>query len=97
GAMAVAELCVAKKPVIFVPYPFASEDHQTVNAQHLADKKAALVIKDSEVKQKLVSSVISLAKDEPLKQQLKENIARLAITNADEVIAIQILDSTLLR
>ncbi len=33
GAMAVAELCVVKKPVLFVPYPFAAEDHQTVNAQ----------------------------------------------------------------
>ena len=41
GAMAIAELCVAKKPVVFVPYPFAAEDHQTVNAQNLAAKKPA--------------------------------------------------------
>jgi UDP-N-acetylglucosamine--N-acetylmuramyl-(pentapeptide) pyrophosphoryl-undecaprenol N-acetylglucosamine transferase len=28
GAMTVAEICVAGKPAVFVPYPFAAEDHQ---------------------------------------------------------------------
>src|SRR5687767_10800611 len=31
GAMTVAEICVVQKPTVFVPYPFAAEDHQTVN------------------------------------------------------------------
>ena len=55
GAMAVTELCVTKKPVIFVPFPYAAEDHQTVNAQMLVDKKAALMVKDSEANEKLVA------------------------------------------
>jgi len=38
GAMAVAEICVAKKPVVFVPFPFAAEDHQTMNAKYLVEK-----------------------------------------------------------
>jgi len=91
GAMAVTELCVAKKPVIFVPFPFAAEDHQTANAQKLVDKKAALMIKDSEANEKLVGMAISLAENKPLQQELSENIARLAITNADEIIAREIL------
>jgi UDP-N-acetylglucosamine--N-acetylmuramyl-(pentapeptide) pyrophosphoryl-undecaprenol N-acetylglucosamine transferase len=33
------ELCVVKKPVIFVPYPHAAEDHQRVNAENLVRKK----------------------------------------------------------
>ena len=37
--MSVAELCVAKKPVVFVPFPFAAEDHQTANAQNLVTKQ----------------------------------------------------------
>ncbi|WP_243745643.1 undecaprenyldiphospho-muramoylpentapeptide beta-N-acetylglucosaminyltransferase [Segetibacter sp. 3557_3] len=93
GAMAVAELCVVSKPVIFVPYPFAAEDHQTVNAKHLADRNAALVIADKEVKEKLVPQLIALAKNKVLQQELKENIARLAITNADEVVATQVLSN----
>lgn len=90
GAMAVTELCVTKKPVVFVPFPFAAEDHQTVNAKHLVDKNAALMIKDSEAKDKLVSTVIALAKDRQQQQTLKENIAKLAVANADQVIAKEI-------
>jgi UDP-N-acetylglucosamine--N-acetylmuramyl-(pentapeptide) pyrophosphoryl-undecaprenol N-acetylglucosamine transferase len=91
GAMSVAELCVAKKPVVFVPFPFAAEDHQTANAQNLVNKQAGLMIKDSEAKEKLVPTVIALAKDEQQQNRLKENIARLAITNADEVVAREVL------
>jgi UDP-N-acetylglucosamine--N-acetylmuramyl-(pentapeptide) pyrophosphoryl-undecaprenol N-acetylglucosamine transferase len=91
GAMTVAELCVVKKPVVFVPYPFAAEDHQTVNARQLVEKNAARMVKDSEVPEKLIPMVIELAKDEHTQQQLRENIGRMAITNADERIADEIL------
>ena len=92
GAMAVTELSVAGKPVIFVPFPFAAEDHQTVNAKTLADKNAALMIKDSEVNEKLVPLVISLAENTDLQKELNSNIAKLAVTNADEVIAREVLE-----
>ena len=91
GAMTVAELCVVKKPVLFVPYPFAAEDHQTVNARQLVNKNAALMIKDSEAKDKLVPMIIELAKDENKQNELKKNIAALAITDADKKIADEIL------
>jgi UDP-N-acetylglucosamine--N-acetylmuramyl-(pentapeptide) pyrophosphoryl-undecaprenol N-acetylglucosamine transferase len=93
GAMAVTELCVAKKPVIFVPFPHAAEDHQTVNAQTLVDKKAALMIRDDEANEKLVGMTISLAENKNLQKELSDNIGKLAITNADEVIAREILTS----
>ena len=91
GAMSVAELCVAKKPVVFVPYPLAAEDHQTVNAKYLVDREAALLVKDSEVSAKLFGTITRLAGDEVLQQKLKKNIAKHAITNADDVIAREIL------
>ena len=91
GAMSVAELCVAKKPVVFVPYPLAAEDHQTVNAKYLVDRDAALMVKDSEVSAKLFGAITRLAGDETLQQKLKTNIARYAVTNADDVIAREIL------
>src|SRR5262249_14455270 len=64
GAMSIAEICVAKKPVVFVPFPFSAEDHQTANAKNLVNKNAALMIKDSEAKDKLIGTVVSLSKDE---------------------------------
>lgn len=93
GAMTVAELCLVKKPVLFVPYPFAAEDHQTVNATQLVSKNAALMVKDSEAKDKLVFMAIELARDEAKQDELKNNIARLAITDADTRIAKAILES----
>ncbi|MFT3948684.1 MAG: undecaprenyldiphospho-muramoylpentapeptide beta-N-acetylglucosaminyltransferase [Agriterribacter sp.] len=80
GAMSVAELCVVKQAVVFVPYPFAAEDHQTVNARRLTEKDAALMVKDSEAKDKLVKTAIELALNENERQQLKNNISKLAIT-----------------
>jgi UDP-N-acetylglucosamine--N-acetylmuramyl-(pentapeptide) pyrophosphoryl-undecaprenol N-acetylglucosamine transferase len=93
GAMAIAELCVVKKPVVFVPYPHAAEDHQTANAENLVKKDAAIMIKDNEAIDKLVSTIINLSKNEQKQNELKENIARLGITNADEIIAKEILST----
>ena len=94
GAMAVAELCVQKKAVLFVPYPFAAEDHQTVNAQNLVNKNAGILIKDSDAFYNLVPSVIELIKDDKKIENLKFNISKLAVINADEIIANNILSST---
>ncbi|MEJ7610906.1 MAG: UDP-N-acetylglucosamine--N-acetylmuramyl-(pentapeptide) pyrophosphoryl-undecaprenol N-acetylglucosamine transferase [Ferruginibacter sp.] len=91
GAMAVAELCLVKKPVVFVPYPFAAEDHQTANAKALVKKNAALMISDAAAGTELIPALLKLVKDEILKNDLSENIAALAVNNADEIIALQIL------
>lgn len=91
GAMTVAELCVVKKPVIFVPYPFAAEDHQTVNAKQLVSKNAALMVADSEAKEKLVPMIIELARNDIKKNELKNNIGKLAITDAAVKVATEIL------
>jgi UDP-N-acetylglucosamine--N-acetylmuramyl-(pentapeptide) pyrophosphoryl-undecaprenol N-acetylglucosamine transferase len=91
GAMSIAELAVMKKPTVLVPFPFAAEDHQKVNAQRLVDKNAALMIADSAAIDHLVKAVIELSKNEKKQQELKENIGKLAVKNADEVIAKEIL------
>ena len=91
GAMAVTEMCVAGKPVIFVPYPHAAEDHQTVNAQVLVNEKAALMVKDNEANEKLVAMAISLAENLNLQHELRSNISRFAIKDADVIIAKEVL------
>ncbi len=92
GAMSVTELCVVAKPTIFVPFPFAAEDHQTINAMHLVNKQAALIVKDANAKEELINTVIDLSGDEALQKVLEENIKNFAIKNADEVIAKKILE-----
>jgi UDP-N-acetylglucosamine--N-acetylmuramyl-(pentapeptide) pyrophosphoryl-undecaprenol N-acetylglucosamine transferase len=49
GATTVAELAIAGKPAIFIPYPFAADNHQELNAREMADKGAALMFKQSEL------------------------------------------------
>ena len=93
GAMAVAELCLVKKPVIFVPYPFAAEDHQTANANALVNKQAAIMIKDAAVINELMPALLNLCANETAQIEMTENIAKLAVNNADEIIALQILQS----
>lgn len=91
GAMAVAELCIVGKPVLFVPYPHAAEDHQSVNAQNLVGKGAALVVKDGQARENIVPVITSLAREKEIQERLKNTIRTLAVRNADEVIATAIL------
>lgn len=93
GAMAIAELCVAQKPVVFVPYPFAAEDHQTVNAKNLVQKGAAIMIKDSDAGEKVVATIIELSKDKNRQRELIENIGKQKITNADQRVAEEVFKS----
>ncbi len=91
GALAIAELCVVRKPVIFVPYPFAAEDHQTQNALSLVNKHAAMMIKDDEAFNRLANEALSLVQNKAMMEQLERNITPLGNTNADMTIARAVL------
>jgi UDP-N-acetylglucosamine--N-acetylmuramyl-(pentapeptide) pyrophosphoryl-undecaprenol N-acetylglucosamine transferase len=92
GALASAELCIAGKPVIFVPYPFAAEDHQTSNALALVEHNAAMIVKDNEAKTELVRKLKTLVQDENMQQIMSENIVKHGIKNADERIAQKVIE-----
>ena len=91
GAMAVAEIAMTGKACIFVPYPHAAEDHQTYNALALVDNGAAKMVKDNDVNQHLIPLLQSLMQDDQSRQLMEEKIKAYAFTNADQVIAKQIL------
>lgn len=90
GALAVSELCIAKKPCILVPSPNVAEDHQTKNAMALVEKEAALIVKDKEAMERLVDQALELIFDEKRAKKLSENIARLAKPNATRDIVNEI-------
>lgn len=90
GAMAVTELCIVGKPVIFVPFPHAAEDHQTFNAKRLVEKDAAWIVKDEEAREHLVPKLIELLKNEILRNQYSNHIKQLANTDADDLVADEI-------
>ncbi len=90
GALAISELCIAKKPCLLVPSPNVAEDHQTKNAMALANEGAALMVKDSEAKESLVSEVLKLIYDEQLSEKLSVNIGKWAKPHATEEIVNEI-------
>ncbi|MEP0926934.1 MULTISPECIES: undecaprenyldiphospho-muramoylpentapeptide beta-N-acetylglucosaminyltransferase [Cyanophyceae] len=49
GAGTLTELAISRTPSILIPYPFAAEDHQTVNAKAFVDAHAALMLNQSQV------------------------------------------------
>jgi UDP-N-acetylglucosamine--N-acetylmuramyl-(pentapeptide) pyrophosphoryl-undecaprenol N-acetylglucosamine transferase len=49
GATTVAELAIASKPAILIPYPFAADNHQELNAREMADKGAALMFRQADL------------------------------------------------
>jgi undecaprenyldiphospho-muramoylpentapeptide beta-N-acetylglucosaminyltransferase len=49
GASTVAELTAIGVPSILVPWPGAADDHQTANAQPLADAGAALLVRENDL------------------------------------------------
>lgn len=94
GALSVSELCLAAKPAILVPYPAASEDHQTKNAMTLIRQSAALLVTDSRTSLDLVNTAIDLLKDPAKQQELANNIAKLARPDAADDIAREVLALT---
>lgn len=93
GAMAVTELCVTGKAAILVPFPFAAEDHQTANAMQLVNHGAAIIIKDAAAKVQLVNAVIALSNNPAEQEQMKSQIKKLALRNAAEFVATEILQT----
>lgn len=86
GAISVSELCLIQKPVILVPSPNVSEDHQTKNAMALVNKNAALLVKDGEAIDSLLPTAIDLLGNETLKETLIKEITKLGKPHATESI-----------
>ena len=94
GAGTIAELCLIKKPVILVPSPNVAEDHQTKNAFALVKNQAALMIADRSAEDTLVKAALDLLNDGSKCEALSENIGKMALVNADEIIAQEVLKLT---
>lgn len=70
GAMTVAEIAAVGVAAIFVPYPYAVDDHQTANAHYLSSAGAAILIQESELNGQILAKLFrdfSLNRDSLLK------------------------------
>lgn len=91
GASSVSELCIVGKPVVFIPSPNVAEDHQTKNAQSIADKQGAILIRESELDATFESILSELIANETKQQELSQHIKNLALPNATKAIVEEIV------
>lgn len=90
GASSVSELCVVGKPVIFIPSPNVSEDHQTKNASAVSGKGAALLIREQDLESNFESQFSALISSESTQLELSTAIKQLALKNATQSIVDEI-------
>ena len=90
GAISVSELCIVGKPVIFIPSPNVAEDHQTKNAKSIADKNAAILIKEKDLDTDFQNEFSELISNEEKQNELSKNIKALALANATNDIVDEV-------
>lgn len=86
GASSISELQCLGKPAILVPSPNVAEDHQTHNARALSDIGAAVLVKDSEARQTLVPTIVTLIGNDEKLNEMSNKIAAMALRDSDKKI-----------
>lgn len=89
GAATMGEFPAAGLPAILIPYPHSGQ-HQNANAEYMARNGAARVLKDSDLEQLLVPTVLGLLNDERALAQMREATRALARPDASDAIAEQL-------
>jgi UDP-N-acetylglucosamine--N-acetylmuramyl-(pentapeptide) pyrophosphoryl-undecaprenol N-acetylglucosamine transferase len=92
GALSISELCLVGKPVILVPSPNVSEDHQTKNAMALVKNDAAVLVKDSEAKEQVMQAAFDVIRNADRGQKLGRAIKAMAKPNASADI-VDVIES----
>ena len=91
GAGSISEFCLLGKPVILVPSPNVAEDHQTKNALALANRDAAIYVKDAEAPSTLLQLAIDTVNDGARLKSLSENVLKLAQPDSADIIAKEVI------
>ena len=90
GASTVSELCAMGKATVFVPSPNVAEDHQTHNAMALVRRDAAILVKDADAVDELLSTAVGLLHNDKLRSSLEKNAEAMALRNAAQMIADEV-------
>lgn len=90
GAGSISELELLGKPAILVPSPNVAEDHQTKNARALSERGAAILLADSEAREKLADTAIKTIRDRAGLESMGKAISAMAELESDERIADEV-------
>jgi UDP-N-acetylglucosamine--N-acetylmuramyl-(pentapeptide) pyrophosphoryl-undecaprenol N-acetylglucosamine transferase len=87
GATTIAELTACGRPAIFIPFPYAVDDHQRRNAEALLKKGAGFMLLEQELSGERLANMIRELMDNPeVLQKTGELASSLARLDAAQVI-----------
>ncbi|MCH5227657.1 MAG: undecaprenyldiphospho-muramoylpentapeptide beta-N-acetylglucosaminyltransferase [Muribaculaceae bacterium] len=90
GAASISELQALGKPAILVPSPNVAEDHQTHNAMALAERGAAILVKDAEAREKLVPEALALISQPEALTEMANKISKMALPDSAQRIGDEV-------
>jgi UDP-N-acetylglucosamine--N-acetylmuramyl-(pentapeptide) pyrophosphoryl-undecaprenol N-acetylglucosamine transferase len=91
GATTLAELSALAKPMVLVPYPYATDDHQTLNAEPFVVAGGAVAIADSSLDApQFGEAVIGLLSDPEARAEMGRNAGGLGRAHAAEAVVDEI-------
>jgi len=76
GALAITELCYMGKAMILIPFSFAADNHQKLNAQEMLSNNACLMIEEKDLKKGPLEKTISDLMNNKEKIKILENGAK---------------------
>ena len=91
GATTIAELAIAAKPSLLIPYPHAANDHQTYNADIFERKGAGYMIRDNQLWDKIEYVIPELTNNKKKTEEMIAAAKKLAKPNAAKDAAKYIL------
>lgn len=94
GAMTISEITILEKPAIFIPFPFAAENHQEYNARVLEKIGAAKIILDKDLNAQILNNQIgSIVTNASILQSMGKNAGKIKIENVEDKIYSEIKES----
>jgi len=87
GATTIAELTACGKTAIFIPFPYAVDDHQRRNAEALVNNAAGFMLLEKDLTgAKLAEKIMQLAADRPLLEKTGQLAFSMARVDAAKII-----------
>lgn len=91
GAMTITEISIVGKPSIFIPFPYATENHQGYNAKVLEKVGAAKIILDADLDFNILNSTINeIISDKEKMCRMSENAHAVEIKNVEDKIYVEL-------
>ena len=87
GAMTITEISIIGKPAIFIPFPFATENHQEYNARVLENVGAAKIILDKDINSELLNKNIEeIVLNKKKTEEMGNNARKIAVNDVANII-----------